>query len=194
MLPILDLIQRVRHSSRQTYAQEKSSTDFRNATASRCESEVFIIRVWHTRCLSIGMAKVLVVDDDPDMRAVMMEALQVAGHEVSSAANGLQGVHYALFVRPDLVVVDLFMPVQEGLETIRQLRQRLPYLPILAISGRHIASSPMLTVALQMGAVNVLEKPFDALTLRAAVEATLETRAHCKPPEVLANQSAQADS
>lgn len=136
------------------------------------------------------MAKVLVVDDDPDMRAVMMEALQVAGHEVFSAANGRQGVYYALFVQPDLVVVDLFMPVQEGLETIRQLRQRIPYLPILAISGRHIASSSMLTVALQMGAVNVLEKPFDALTLRAAVEATLETCAHCKPPEVLANQGA----
>jgi DNA-binding response OmpR family regulator len=136
------------------------------------------------------MANVLVVDDDPDMRAVMMEALEGAGHETYSAANGQEGVRYAMAVELDLVIVDIFMPVQEGLETIRQLRRRAPRLPILAISGRNKASSPMLTVALQIGAVNVLEKPFDAQTLRAAVEATLETRGHSKPPEVLANQTA----
>ena len=137
------------------------------------------------------MGKVIVVDDDADMRAVMMEALEVAGHEVFSASNGREGVEYALAIQPDLIIVDLFMPVQEGLVTIRQLRQQLPNLPILAISGRHMASSPMLTVALQLGAVNVLEKPFEPMTLRAAVEASLETLPHRKPPEVLANQGAE---
>src|SRR5215469_9816186 len=140
------------------------------------------------------MAKVLVVDDDPDIRAAIMEALRVAGHEVSSATNGREGVEQALAIQPDLVVIDLFMPEQEGLETIRQLTQQIPHIAILAMSSRSIASSPMLTVALQLGAVNVLEKPFDAMTMRAAAEATLETRAHCKPPEVFADQRSQSFS
>ena len=140
------------------------------------------------------MAKVLVVDDDPDIRAVIMEALRVAGHEVSSATNGREGVDQALAIQPDLIIVDLFMPEQEGLETIRELNLQIPHVAILAISGRSVASSPMLTVALELGAVNVLEKPFDAVTLRAAAEATLETRAHCKPPEVCADQSDGANS
>jgi DNA-binding response OmpR family regulator len=136
------------------------------------------------------MAKVLVVDDDPDIRAVIMEALRGANHEVYSATNGREGMDNALVIQPDLIIIDLYMPEQEGLETIRQLRQQAPHIAILAISGRAVASSPMLTVALELGAVNVLEKPFDALTLRAAAEATLDTRAHCKPSEIFANQSA----
>ncbi len=136
------------------------------------------------------MAKVLVVDDDPDMRAVIMEALQVAGHEVFSASNGQEGVISALELQPDLIIIDIFMPRQDGLVTIHQLRRRMPHLAILAISGRNRASSPMLTVALGMGAVNVLEKPFEPMALRAAVEATLETREHCKPMEILAKPNA----
>ena len=138
------------------------------------------------------MAKVLVVDDDPDIRAVIMEALRVAGHEVSSAANGREGIHQALAIQPDLIIIDLFMPEQEGLETIRKLSQQIPHVAILAISGRSVASSPMLTVALELGAANVLEKPFDAMTLRAAAEATLETREHCKPLEIVTDQNARS--
>jgi DNA-binding response OmpR family regulator len=119
-----------------------------------------------------------------------MEALRVAGHDVFSATNGRDGVHQALTIQPDLIITDLFMPEQEGLETIRRLIRQIPHVPILAISGRSVASSSMLTVALELGAVNVLEKPFDAITLRAAAEATLETRAHCRPREVRADQSA----
>ena len=135
------------------------------------------------------MAKVLVVDDDPDIRAVIMEALRVAGHEVYPAEDGRDGLHQALAIQPDLIIIDLLMPEQEGLETIRKLTQQIPHIAILAISGRSVISSPMLTIALELGAVNVLEKPFDALTLRAAAEATLETRAHCKPSEIVSSQS-----
>ena len=88
------------------------------------------------------MAEVLVVDDDPDIRAMIMEALGCAGHEVFSAANGREGVHQALAVRPDLIVVDVFMPGQDGLETIRRLRQEMPQLAILAISGRSVLFLP----------------------------------------------------
>src|SRR5579871_1827701 len=108
------------------------------------------------------MAKVLVVDDDPDIRAVIMEALRGVGHEVSSAQNGREGAHQALVMQPDLIIIDVFMPEQDGLETIRILRLQFPHIAILAISGRSVNSSPMLTVALELGAVNVLEKPFDA--------------------------------
>lgn len=112
------------------------------------------------------------------------------GHAVFTATNGREGLTKVLSIHPDLIVIDVFMPEQDGLETIRILNQQFPHIAILAMSGRCVNSSPMLTVALELGAANVLEKPFDALTVRAAVEATLETQAHRKPAEVIVNQSA----
>jgi len=72
-----------------------------------------------------------------------------------------------------LIITDLFMPEHEGLETITELHKNFPHVAILAISGGSVASTAMLAVALQLGAANTLEKPFDKETLLAAVEKTL---------------------
>lgn len=125
------------------------------------------------------MATILIVDDDPTIRAVIIQALKAAGHEVFSAANGKEGMWHSRAVQPDLIVTDLFMPIQEGLELIKELRAHFPHIAILAISGTSIASRAMLAVAMELGATATLEKPFDKDTLLAMVESALEI----KPPK-----------
>jgi FixJ family two-component response regulator len=71
-----------------------------------------------------------------------------------------------------LVITDLYMPNQEGLETIRELRTCFPEVAIIAMSGR-TAALPMLSVAQKFGAVGVLRKPFSADELIAAVQEAL---------------------
>ena len=120
------------------------------------------------------MATILIVDDDATLRAIMIQALKSAGHQVFSAADGKEGMWHSRAVRPDLIITDLFMPIQEGLELIKQLRAQYPHVGILAISGTSIASRAMLSVALELGATTTLEKPFDRETLLAMVEKTLK--------------------
>lgn len=120
------------------------------------------------------MAKVLLVDDDSYVRTVMIQALKEAGHQVFSATNGIEAMRHFPGIQADLIITDLFMPEQEGLETITKLRRQFPDVAILAISGGSSASSTMLFVALQLGATHTLEKPFDKNALLAAVELTLK--------------------
>jgi two-component system chemotaxis response regulator CheY len=120
------------------------------------------------------MATILIVDDDATIRAVIIQTLKSAGHQVFSAADGKEGMWHSRAVKPDLIITDLFMPIQEGLELIKGLREQFPYIAILAISGTSVASRAMLAVALEMGATTTLEKPFDKETLLAMVNKTLE--------------------
>ena len=121
------------------------------------------------------MARILVIDDDAEMRAVLQQALTAAGHEVALAADGGQGMELLRATPADLVVTDLFMPRQEGIETIVQLRRDFPELPIIAISGNPEATD-MLTVARRLGAVKTLEKPFQPQELLSAVAEVLQGR------------------
>jgi CheY-like chemotaxis protein len=107
------------------------------------------------------MARILVIDDDLDMRMVLDEALSMVGHEVVIAANGEEGIKSYKALAADLVITDLFMPKKEGLETIRELKQRFPGAVIIAMSGDSLANS-LLAVAKKMGAVRILRKPFHA--------------------------------
>ena len=120
------------------------------------------------------MARILVIDDDPDMRALLEQTLKSAGHEVALAADGRQGVNLYRANQADLVITDLYMPGQEGLETIIELRRRFPEVAIMAVSGRAIAAT-MLSVAQKLGAVEVLQKPFVTGELLAAVGKALRT-------------------
>ena len=114
------------------------------------------------------MARILVIDDDPDMRALLEQTLQSAGHEVVSAADGREGMGQYRIKPADLVITDLYMPNQEGLETIVQLRKESPEVHIIAMCGKPTAM-PMLSAAQHLGAVAVLQKPFVADELLAAV-------------------------
>jgi DNA-binding NtrC family response regulator len=118
------------------------------------------------------MARILVIDDEPDMRAILEKILKSAGHEVILATDGREGVEKYCTSPADLVITDLFMPNQEGLETIGELRRRFPEVAIIAMSGK-TAALTMLSIAQKFGAIGMLHKPFAADELIAAVEKAL---------------------
>jgi len=105
------------------------------------------------------MARILVIDDDVDMRTLLEHTLRSAGHEVVLAADGREGVQQYRTQPADLVITDLYMPIQQGLETIIQLRKEYPAVHIIAMCGKSTAM-PMLSAAQRLGAVAFLQKPF----------------------------------
>lgn len=117
------------------------------------------------------MAHVLIIDDDPQVQMLLRFVLEESGHEVDEAPNGRDGV--AAFTRrpADLVLCDQYMPVQDGLETIRQLRALAPHAAIVAMTGEpaHRAGG-FLATAQGAGAAAVLSKPFDPGQLLTIVQ------------------------
>ena len=123
------------------------------------------------------MKRVLVVDDDPDMRELLCAHLEEAGYRAEPACNGSDALKKHQQRDCSLAVVDIFMPDKDGLETIAALRQQQPRLPILAISGGgSFPPTPWLSVARRLGADNILEKPFTSEAFLASVKALLETK------------------
>ena len=116
------------------------------------------------------MAQILLIDDDDLLRGVLAKALVHAGHVVIQAADGQQGVELARATAVDLVITDLIMPVQEGVETIVKLRRERPDLPIIAISGGVTHSKLYLDIAAKIGARRILAKPFTPQELLAAID------------------------
>lgn len=114
------------------------------------------------------MARILVIDDDAEMRAVLGQTLKSAGHEVVLAADGKRGLAECGTKPIDLVVTDLVMPQQEGIETIMQLRRDYPKIAIIAMSGMSGARN-LLWIAQRIGAAKTLQKPFQPEELLAAV-------------------------
>ena len=121
------------------------------------------------------MARILLIDDDALLRGVLAKSLGYAGHEVVQASDGQQGVELFRATPVDLVITDLIMPVQEGVETIVQIRRENPVMPIIAISGGLTHSSLYLKMAEKIGARRVLGKPFTPQELIQAVAEVLAT-------------------
>lgn len=123
------------------------------------------------------MALILIIDDDATVRATVRKILERAGHEVRDAGDGDRGLTIFREEDVDLVITDIIMPEKEGIETIQELRETDPDLPILAISGGGRADpSEPLTDARLLGADETLAKPFDVDELRKTVERLLEGR------------------
>jgi CheY-like chemotaxis protein len=110
------------------------------------------------------MARIILIDDDDLFSSTIAGALTAAGHTVTVAANGFDGV--ALFRKEsaDLILTDITMP-HGGLPTLRVLRAEFPKLPIIAMSG----NSTHLDMAGALGAHRILPKPFTLEQLRTAV-------------------------
>jgi DNA-binding response OmpR family regulator len=114
---------------------------------------------------------VCIVDDDDELRATMRLQLEEAGMRVFESANGRDGVLSAEAAGAEVAVVDIVMPDQEGLETIRMLRARCPGIRLLAMSG---FASGYLEMARKFGADDVLSKPFTGRELVSRVRQLLE--------------------
>ena len=83
--------------------------------------------------------RVLIVDDFPEIRAAMRSLLEDEGYEVWEASDGAEGVQKAQDVKPDLVILDLLMPVMNGFEAARALRKVLPNVPLLMFTESEMA-------------------------------------------------------
>ena len=122
--------------------------------------------------------RLLVIDDDNLVRAALIDMLQTAGFEVVAASNGRLGLELLDTKPVDAVITDILMPEQEGLETIREARQRFPDIRILAISsgGAGGGETQLLRFAESFGADQTLSKPFTGSQLVAAVRTLLAKR------------------
>ena len=121
------------------------------------------------------MANVLIIDDDDVARAVLLRTMMMAGHEAVGARDGVEGMEQFRDRPVDLVITDIFMPNQEGLATIMELRRNAPTLKIIAISGGGArASLDVLPVAEALGAHRTLRKPFTPGEVMEVVRAVLE--------------------
>jgi two-component system, OmpR family, response regulator CpxR len=120
------------------------------------------------------MACILIVDDHPFVVRTIRIILEQAGHTVFLAADGQECEEVMAFARPDVVVMDIFMPRRDGLEAIRILRQSGVSARVLAVSGgSREGNEDPLALARSLGADATLQKPFDATELLHAVEQLL---------------------
>ncbi len=123
------------------------------------------------------MARILVVDDNDEVRRMMRQALELYGHDVVDAGNGVEAL--AQFRRrvTDLVITDIVMPDMEGLQTILELRTLDAAVKILAVSGGgSFVPEGYLKSAKMLGADRGLEKPFTVQQLVDAVNDLLGSR------------------
>lgn len=112
---------------------------------------------------------ILVIEDDPDVRRVIVECLGVIGYSVSEAANGTDGLEAIQRTKPDLLVVDYAMPDMTGAEVISKARDMVGELPVILATGY----ADMAAVERLAGRPVVLRKPFDINSLGSAVAAAL---------------------
>ena len=124
-------------------------------------------------------ARILVVDDNASVRRSLAALLTRAGHEVIQAANGSEASRVWREVELDLVILDLFMPEKDGIETMVELRAFAPGIPIIVMSGGTADGSQidMLNAAELLGATLTIEKPFTLAEMLNAVRKALHAAA-----------------
>jgi two-component system, OmpR family, response regulator MprA len=118
-----------------------------------------------------GGARLLVVDDDPDVRLSLKRALRCAGYSVTRAVHGAAALDYLAQAAVDLIVLDVLMPMVDGFDTCRRLRERGDATPILVLTARDGIDDRV--TGLEMGADDYLVKPFALRELLARVRALL---------------------
>jgi CheY-like chemotaxis protein len=132
---------------------------------------LFLIRDSLTWKEGAVTARILLIEDDSELRLVLERLLERCGHSVASASNGREGLKRFRTANVDLVITDIFMPVQEGIETICELRRHRPDTKIIAISGGGpLGVTDHLVNAEKLGATFTLTKPFRSEDILQAVE------------------------
>jgi two-component system response regulator AtoC len=119
--------------------------------------------------------RVLVIDDDPGVRDYMEALVSRQGYHVDAVADGEQALATLSDTRPDVVTLDVVLPGMDGLETLRRLKQRLPEVPVVMLSGHGQARN--IVEAMRLGASDFLRKPFEVEELELAFQKALEKRA-----------------
>jgi DNA-binding response OmpR family regulator len=120
------------------------------------------------------MERVLIVEDDPPLRLAMTKALKAAGHEVTTAKAGDEGLEAALANPPDVVLLDVMLPGMNGYEVLAKLRKHDPDLPIVMITAKGEEADKVR--GLSLGADEYVVKPVGLAELQARVGAALRRR------------------
>jgi urea transport system substrate-binding protein len=123
-------------------------------------------------------APILVIDDDPDVLSTVVDILEFEGYPVERATNGAEGLKVLERTRPRLVLLDMRMPVLNGWDFARILKERGIQLPILVMTAAQDARR----WAQEIGAQGYISKPFDLPDLLAAVERFRANHRNSNPP------------
>jgi CheY-like chemotaxis protein len=131
------------------------------------------------------MSSILVVDDEDQIRRLVCETLEQAGYHVTEARDGKEALQQYRLAPADLVLMDVLMPNQDGLETTVELRREYPDVKIIVITGGSdmIGILNYLDVAKMLGAHSTLQKPFEMKTLLETIQVELQASspAMCSP-------------
>ena len=111
--------------------------------------------------------KVLVVDDEPEVRLVLFEFLSSRGYDVTAASGGAEAVALVETIKPDLVLLDVAMPDMDGVETLKRIVAIEPALAVIMVTAN--ADIGVTSKLLALGAVDYVPKPFDLDYLDQAV-------------------------
>jgi DNA-binding response OmpR family regulator len=117
------------------------------------------------------MAKILIVEDEPNMVSGLRDNFEFEGYQVISAPDGVAGLERALTEAPDLVILDVMMPRMSGLDVCKQLKTKKPAIPIIMLTARGQEVDKV--VGLELGADDYITKPFSIRELLARVKAVL---------------------
>lgn len=124
------------------------------------------------------MTRILLIDDEDLVRRAFRLALERAGYEIADVGSGLAGVERFSETLPDLVIVDLVMPDQDGFETIAKIKNLRPDQPIIAVTGGGpMGPDKLISRVNAMGVSTALKKPVDRQDLIGAVKRMSETTA-----------------
>ena len=116
------------------------------------------------------MARILLIDDEKVVRDLLRNLLVNAGYEVTEAPGGDEGLRLYRAERPDLLITDVFMPGKNGIQVIKEIREKDPDAKIIAIEAYALDALPR---AMKAGADRAIGKPFDEHTLLEMVEELL---------------------
>lgn len=108
------------------------------------------------------MSTILIIEDDTDLRRMLVKLLEREDFRVLEAGTGLEALQILDYFIPDMVITDIIMPDQDGIGTINELKKRFPEIKIIAISGGgRMLSKDYLGIAKILGAHHTFTKPFD---------------------------------
>ncbi len=145
----------------------------RNNTAIRFQAR-------RTKLGESDMARILIVEDEPNMVAGLRDNFEFEGYEVITASDGVAGLERALGEAPDLVILDVMMPRMSGLDVCKHLKSKRPSVPIIMLTARGQEVDKV--VGLELGADDYVTKPFSIRELLARVKAVLR-RSRTDPKE-----------
>lgn len=142
-----------------------------------------------------SMARILIIEDNADLVHVLSLALYQAGYEVHYAFNGQEGYDKILALQPDLVVLDLMLPMLSGTEILQKVSQNtlLRHIPVVVMTAYGDKSRVLENSVRAQGACEYLSKPFHARELLSIIRRTLQEAPVQAPPEHLAKGTVRLD-